>query len=278
MSFSITEVKYKDKEYPKLLRQIADPPKQLYCRGNIRLLNTFCLGVVGTRKLTAYGREATDKIVSGLADSGMTIVSGLAMGIDAVAHQAALDNKLPTIAVLGSTVKDGNIGPKVNFLLAMEILKNNGLLISEYKKETDVYAYNFAIRDRIISGLSKGVLIVEGAEKSGSLITARSAADQNRDVFAVPGSIFSFVSAGPNNLIKNGAKPVTSAADILEEYEKNLQLKLEVKKNISTKNPVEQKILDILDGSGVLKADEIISFSKSDVSQVIASLSILELK
>lgn len=278
MLFPIVEIKLKDKEYPKLLHQIADPPRQLYCRGNIKLLNTFCFGVVGTRKLTSYGKEATEKIVSGLADSGITIVSGLAMGIDAVAHQTALNNELPTIAVLGSTVKDGNIGPRVNFLLAMEILKNNGLLISEYKKETDIYAFNFAVRDRIISGLSRGVLIVEGAEKSGSLITAQSAADQNRDVFAVPGSIFSFVSAGPNNLIKNGAKPVTSAEDILEEYAKNMQLKLEAKKYISTKNPVEQKILDILYSNGGLSADEIIKSSDLETSVAITAISMLEIK
>lgn len=278
MDWPIKEIKFKNKEYPKLLAQIADPPKQLYCRGNIKLLNTFCFGVVGTRKLTAYGREATEKIVSGLADSGMTIVSGLAMGIDAVAHQAALDNDLPTIAVLGSTVKDDNIGPRVNLSLAGEILKNNGLLISEYDKKENIRAANFAVRDRIISGLSKGVLIVEGAEKSGSLITARSAADQNRDVFAVPGSIFSFVSAGPNNLIKNGAKMVTSAEDILEEYEKNTQLNLQSQDNISTKNPIEKKIIDILDEKGELTADEIIQEADLETSQVITALSMLEIK
>ena len=278
MSFPIIEVKLKTKEYPQLLAQIHDPPKQLYCRGNIKLLNTFCFGVVGTRKLTSYGKEATEKIVSGLANSGMTIVSGLAMGIDAVAHQTALDNELPTIAVLGSTVKDNNIGPRVNLTLAMEILKNNGLLISEYKKEAEVYAINFAIRDRIISGLSKGVLIVEGAEKSGSLITAKSATEQNRDVFAVPGSIFSFVSAGPNNLIKNGAKPVTSAEDILDEYAKNLRLKLEAKKDISTKNPIEQKILGILDKKGWLSIDEIIKNSGLETSPAITAISMLEIK
>src|SRR3989344_1795105 len=117
MNFPIIEVKLKDKEYPKLLSQIATPPKQLYCRGNIKLLNSFCFSVVGTRKLTAYGKEATEKIVSGLAGSGMTIVSGLAMGIDAVAHQTAIDNNLPTIAVLGSPVDDHGISPQVNLNL-----------------------------------------------------------------------------------------------------------------------------------------------------------------
>lgn len=278
MSFSISKLSFGDKDYPKLLAQIHDPPKQLYCRGNIKLLNSFCLSVVGTRKLTAYGKEATEKIISGLASSGMTIVSGLAMGIDAVAHQAALDNDLPTIAVLGATVDDAGIGPRVNFNLAQDILNNNGLLISEYSKKKDIFASNFAIRDRIISGLSNGVLVVEGAEHSGSMITAKSAADQNRDVFAIPGSIFSFVSAGTNNLLKTGAKLVTSANDILEEYAKNPKLNLGSKNDISTKNPVEKKILDILDEKDGLTADEIIRLSGLEVSQVITALSILEMR
>src|SRR3989344_1975518 len=278
MNFPITELKLKDKEYSKLLAQIADPPKQLYCRGNTKLLNGFCFSVVGTRKLTAYGKEATEHIISGLAGSGMTIVSGLAMGIDAVAHQSALDNDLPTIAVLGSTVDDRWIGPQVNFNLAKEILKNNGLLISEYKKSGEIIRANFAIRDRIISGLSKGVLVVEGAEKSGSLITAKSALDQNRDVFAVPGNIFSPVSRGTNWLLKIGAKAVTSAEDILEEYAKNPKLKLEIKSDISTKDPIQQKILDILDEKSELTGDEIIREAGIDTSQVIAALSMLEIK
>lgn len=278
MSFPVIEVKLKTGDYPKLLAQIHDPPKQIYCRGNIKLLDSFCLGIVGTRKITAYGREATEHIISGLSDSGMTIVSGLAMGIDAVAHQSALDNDLPTIAVLGSTVDDNGIGPRVNLPLAKKILENNGLVISEYRKRSDVVKANFAIRDRIISGLSKGVLIIEGAEKSGSLITARSAADQNRDVFAVPGSIFSFVSAGTNGLIKNGAKLVTSAMDILEEYSRNPELKLETKNNISTADPIQSKILAILDEKDELTADEIISATEFETSQTIASLSLLEIK
>src|SRR3989344_5848469 len=176
MRSPIVELTPNNKEYSKLLRQISDPPQRLYCRGNIKLLNSYCFGVVGTRKITSYGKEATEKIVSGLSDTGWTIVSGLALGIDAAAHKVALDNGLPTIAVLGSTVDDSGIGPRTNLPLAKEILKNNGLLISEYKNSGDINRSNFAIRDRILSGLSVGVLIVEGAEKSGSLITARCAA------------------------------------------------------------------------------------------------------
>lgn len=278
MTFPVVKIALGNKSYSKLLAQIHNPPKQLYCRGNIKLLNSFCFGVVGTRKLTAYGKEATEKIVSGLAGSGMTIVSGLAMGVDAIAHQTALDNDLPTIAVLGSTVDDNGIGPRVNFNLAKDILKNNGLLISESAKQSEVYKGNFALRDRIISGLSKGVLVVEAPEKSGALITTRFATEQDRDVFAVPGNIFSINSQGPNMLIRGGAKPVFSAEDILGNYYQNLELNLESKNDISTKDPVHQKILAILDEKGELTTDEIISLVELEVSRVIASLSMLELK
>jgi DNA processing protein len=236
------------------------------------------LGVVGTRKLTAYGKQATEYIVSGLADSGMTIVSGLAMGIDAVAHQKALDDNIPTIAVLGSPVSDDGISPQVNYDLAQDILRSNGLLISEYNDKKDVFPSNFAHRDRIISGLSKGVLVIEAPEKSGALITTRFATEQNRDVFALPGNIFSINSLGPNMLIRKGAKPVFSAEDILGAYYQNLELNLEPKTDISTKNPVEQKIIDILVEKGEISVDEIIRASNLEPSQIIASLSILELK
>jgi len=273
----ILVIKLDDKDYPKLLKQIADPPIKLYCRGNIELLNTFCLAVVGTRKLTAYGREAAQHIIAGLSSSGMTIVSGLAMGIDSVAHQSALDNGLPTIAVLGGAVNDEHIGPKTNLPLAKEILNNDGLLISEYSKKDDIRPANFAVRDRIISGISKGVVVVEGAEDSGSLITAKSAVDQNRDVFAVPGSIFSSVSRGTNWLLKNGAKIATSAEDIIEEYSKNPELKLGIKNNISTRYPIQKKILVILDEKGEMTRDEIIRISGIDASQIISALSMLEM-
>ena len=278
MKFPIVELSRKAKEYPKLLAQIHDPPKQLYCRGNIKLLNSFCFSVVGTRKFTAYGKEATEHIVSGLAGSGITIVSGLAMGIDAIAHQTALDNELPTIAVLGSTVDDDGIGPRINFNLAQEILNNNGLLISEYSKRTDVYRNNFAIRDRITSGLSKGVLVIEAPLTSGALITTKFATEQNRDVFAVPGNIFSPNSKGPNMLIGKGAKPTFSAEDILGAYYQNLELKLEPKTDISTKNPIEKQILDILDEKGELSGDQIISLTNAETSQVITALSMLEIR
>jgi len=267
-----------DKSYPKLLKQIHDFPKTLYCRGNLNLLTKTCFAVVGTRKLTTYGKEVAQNVVRGLVQSGFVIVSGLALGIDTMAHQTTLDAGGKTIAVLGGGTSDKNIGPQTNLPLARNILINDGLLISEYSDNEQIFPVNFAARDRIISGLSKGVLVVEAPEKSGALITARCALDQNRDVFAVPGSIFSTNSVGPNSLIKNGAKLVTSAQDILDEYGSNLKLFEEEKIAISTKDPVQKIILAILDNNGTVFIDDIIRESNKETSKIIAALSVLEIR
>lgn len=272
------EITIKDQNFPKLLSQIHDLPKQLYCRGNISLLNSSCFAVVGTRKLTSYGKEITQQIVRDLANNGFTIVSGLALGIDAVAHQTTLDCGGKTIAVLGGGVGDKNIGPKTNFHLAQNILKNDGLLVSEYSDKEKIFASNFAIRDRIISGLSLGVLVIEADEKSGALITAKCALDQNRDVFAVPGSVLSPKSSGPNTLIQSGAKLVMNAYDIINEYHENLQLFSDKKHNVLMKNPTERKIVDLLDEHGILFVDDIIRRSDMETSAISVSLSMLEIR
>ena len=278
MSWPIIQVNFEEENFPKLLSQIHNPPKRLYCRGNISLLNSSCLAVVGTRKLTSYGREIAQQIVRDLANNGFTIVSGLALGIDAVVHQATIDYGGKTIAVLGGGVGDKNIGPKTNFPLAQNILKNDGLLISEYSDEESIQAFNFAVRDRIISGLSLGVLVVEADEKSGALITANCALDQNRDVFAVPGSVMSPKSAGPNTLIQSGAKLVMNAYDIINEYRENLQLFSDKKKSVLIKNPTERKIVDLLDEHGILFVDDIIRKSNIETSLISVSLSMLEIR
>ena len=278
ISQEITNVQKADKFYSKLLSQIPDPPKQLYCRGNLNLLNSECIGVVGTRKLTPYGKESAQYITSGLATAGFTIVSGLAMGIDAVAHQATIDVGGKTIAVLGGGVSDRKIGPKINLSLARKILENNGLIISEYSDKEEIYAPNFAMRNRIISGLSKGVLVVEADRDSGSLITARCALDQNRDVFAVPGNIFSNKSAGSNELIKSGAKLVTSAGDVMDEYGYNLNIFDAIEGDISTSNNTQKNILAILQSKGESTADEITShLTSTNISDILSSLSVLEI-
>ncbi len=270
MDYPVVVIKYTDKNFPKLLKHIHQPPKQLYCRGDVSLLNTACFAVVGTRKITPYGIEAVRKIVPGLARH-FTIVSGMALGIDAEAQQATLDARGKTIAVLATAVT--NPTPRTNLRLANEILRTGGLLVSEYTEKDIVHASKFAVRDRIVSGLSKGVLVVEADIKSGSLVTARCATEQNRDVFAVPGSIFSLRTAGPHMLIQHGAKLVASADDILEEYD---QLPLPKKPVLSTANPTEAHILAIL-AKGPQSADAIIEASGKETSEVLAALSMMEL-
>jgi len=278
MNWPIIQVNFGKESFPKLLSQIHAPPKKLYCRGNISLLNSSCFAVVGTRKLTSYGKETAQQIVKDLANNGFTIVSGLALGIDAVVHQTTLDCGGKTIAVLGGGVGDRSIGPRTNFHLAQNMLKNDGLLVSEYSDKEDIFASNFAVRDRIISGLSLGVLVIEADEKSGALITAKCALDQNRDVFAVPGSVLSPKSVGPNTLIQSGAKLVMNAYDIINEYHENLQLFSDKKKNVLTKNPTEKKIIDLLDEHGILFVDDIIRMSGMETPTISVSLSMLEIR
>ncbi len=243
------------------------------------MLNSNCFAVVGTRKLTSYGKDAAQQIVRDLANNGFIIVSGLALGVDAIAHQTTLDCGGKTIAVLGGGVGDRSIGPRTNFLLAQNILKNDGLLISEYSDKEDIFPANFAIRDRIISGISLGVLVIEADQDSGALITAKCALDQNRDVFAVPGSVLSPKSVGPNTLIQNGAKLVMTAYDIISEYGENLKLFSEKIGHIpGTRNDTEKKIVDLLNEHGILSIDEMIRESKFEASAIAVSLSMLEIR
>lgn len=262
-----------------MLAQISDPPEVLYCRGNIELLNTPCLGVVGTRKLTPYGKEAAEYITQQISHGGFTVVSGLAYGVDAVAHRSALDAGGKTIAVLGTGTDDKSIYPKENLRLAADILDGGGLIISEYPDGTGGQLWSFPRRNRIISGLSRGVIIIEADKSSGALITAKCALDQNRDVFAVPGNIFSPRSVGPNMLIQNGAKLVLTPQDILEEYQLlNLNFPLSTSHLSTGRGPVEEKILAILKSNGPTHIDEIIKKSEMETPRIAAAVSILEIK
>ena len=202
-----------DPEYPSLLREIPDPPPFLYVSGNLdeSLRN---IAVVGSRNATEYGLSTTQKLCADLSAFGISIISGMAVGIDTAAHQGALAGRGKTIAVLGSGLN--NIYPSENVNLFKQI-SESGAVISEFALDTEPEAHNFPIRNRIISGMSLGTVVVEATKKSGSLITARFAAEQNREVFAVPGSIQSFKSTGTHTLIKQGAKLVENAQDVLEE-------------------------------------------------------------
>lgn len=207
----------KDENYPKLLKEIPDPPIVIYLRGNwdqTEKLN-IKVGVVGTRRMTAYGKNSTQKIVSGLAQNGVTIVSGLAEGIDTIAHKTAIENNGKTIAVLGSGIDV--IYPISNFDLYFQIIKKEGLIVSEYPPGFKPTKSSFPLRNRIISGLSNAVVVIEGKKTSGALITAKYALDQGKEVFAVPGPINSPTSEATTYLIKQGATIASNAGDIIEE-------------------------------------------------------------
>jgi DNA processing protein len=216
-----------DDAYPPRLRQIFDPPFLLYARGDLNLLASPSVAVVGTRRPSPYGTVAAERLSTDLVAAGLTIVSGMARGIDTAAHRAALDRQGSTIAVLGCGADV--VYPAENKRLAEEIIAR-GLLISEYPLRSPAYPQNFPVRNRIVAGLSYGVLIVEGAQYSGSAITARLALDQGREVFAVPGNITTKQSFGPNLLIRSGAHLVQSASDVLSD------LPLEARQELARSN------------------------------------------
>ena len=207
----------KSNEYPELLKETDAPPIMLYCRGNIDLLKTECLAVVGTRRATNYGKTMCKKIVNDVAMQGITIVSGLADGIDTVAHKSTLEVNGKTIAVLGAGLL--NIYPSSNEGLYNDIIKNGGLIISEYKPSEPVVTYHFPVRNRIIAGLSKATFVVEAGEESGSMHTKNYALDYGREVFALPARINDIYSVGCNKLIKCGqARMLLGSEDIIEFY------------------------------------------------------------
>lgn len=211
----IAVIPFRDDRYPPLLRQIHGPPDALYIRGSVSALTLpVPVAVVGTRMMTRYGEAATAAITGAIARAGACVVSGLALGVDAVAHAAAIDARGTTVAVLASGVDDGCVGPRTNFGLAKRILASGGALVSEFPPGTPALKHHFPLRNRLIAGLSVAVAVVEAAERSGALITARLALEGGRDVYAVPGPIFSTASAGTNMLISQGAMPLLGATDL----------------------------------------------------------------
>jgi len=227
-SYGISIISFNDGTFPVSLKNIFDPPLALYVRGTIEA-DSFSIGFVGSRKATPYGKTATNILVRPLASRGITIVSGLAYGIDAEAHRATLSVNGKTIAVLGNGIDEATLYPRAHRDLAREIVDKGGAVISEYPPATKPQGYFFPQRNRIISGLSKAIVVVEAGERSGALITAKEALEQNRDVFAVPGPITSELSKGTNRLIKEGAAPIQSAEDLVESLELADFLKPEVK-------------------------------------------------
>ncbi|HUQ49633.1 MAG TPA: DNA-processing protein DprA, partial [Terriglobales bacterium] len=276
--------------YPENLRNIYDPPILLYVRGDAQLLAQPSLAVVGTRHPTPYGIGMAQRLSADLAARGLTIISGMARGVDTAAHKGAIQGKGKTIAVWGTGVDV--VYPRENKKLAEEILATGGAIISEFAIATFAAPQNFPIRNRIISGMSIGVLVVEAGEYSGTRITARCALEQSRDVFAVPGNVTNKNSWGPNTLIKQGAKLVATWEDIWEELPSQVKLALEAKLPPATEtpstaslfsddrlSPVEKKVYRLLQPDQALQIDEIIEKLEPQLSssEVFAALFELEL-
>lgn len=266
-----------DENYPDSLKYIDDNPKVLFLKGDIIDADNLAMAIVGSRKATSYGKWVCEKFTRELVELGVTIVSGLASGIDTVAHKTALSNGGRTIGVLGNGIDI--VYPKKNLSLYNEMELKGGI-ITEFPMGTQPLAYNFPMRNRIISGLSLGVIVIEAQEKSGSLITAHLALEQGKDVFSVPGNINSIFSGGTNKLIKDGAKPLLDIDDVLEEI---YQLKSKrTEKNEKAINYMdysesELKIIRLLE-EGPLHSDAIAYKLNMDISDVISILTILELK
>ena len=266
-----------DPAYPKLIKQIYDPPFILYYRGSPEAFDGYLLAVVGARKYSAYGAQVTEKLTKELAFNKLTIVSGLALGIDTLAHSAAIEARGKTIAVLGSGLDQKNIYPSQNRYLADKIQAHGGLILSEYPIGTMPLKHHFPQRNRIISGLSSATLVIEAGEKSGALITAFHALEQNREVFAVPGSIYSGVSEGTNRLIAMGAKLVAGAKDIIETLNLAEAAAYIENKKIIPDTDEEKLILTRLSYEPV-HIDELKQLTKLDTSIINSTLTIMEMK
>ncbi|MBI3954886.1 DNA-protecting protein DprA [Candidatus Gottesmanbacteria bacterium] len=277
----INVISLNDKLYPELLKEIPGAPFLLYVRGNIEILGKLdrTIAVVGTRLITSYGETVTRQITSDLVSAGFTIVSGMAYGVDTIAHQTVIDLDGQTIAVLGCGVDV--IHPKSNTTLYWKIIKKYGLVISEFPVGQFAAKGFFPARNRIISGLSLGTVVTEGAADSGALITARFALEQGREVFAVPGPITSSLSKGPTSLLKQGAKLVTEVGDILEELKiKNVSMKQfsnDTRKSLKDLTLEERKIIELLRNEN-LHFDELIRVTKIESAKLSGILTILEIK
>lgn len=269
-----------DPRYPAALLDIPDPPNLLYGKGDLAALSKPGLAVVGSRNATAGGLQTAERFARALSDCGYTVVSGLALGIDAAAHLGALESGRPnaTIAVIGTGID--RVYPARNQALARRIVDEGGLILSEFPLGTGVQAHHFPRRNRLISGLAKGVLVVEAAVESGSLITARLAGEQGREIFAIPGSIHSAQSKGCHRLIREGAKLVESAADILDEIGRPdpMATKLAIDAcNNSPATPLEDDFLLRALGGDPLTVDELVKRCDLTADSLLAMLFELEM-
>jgi DNA processing protein len=273
-SQGITILTWQDGAYPARLKEIDQPPPVLYVRGEYLPDDLFAVAIVGTRRVTPYGRQITEEIASFLAANGITVISGLARGVDVIAHQSSLRAGGRTIAVLGSGVD--KIYPPEHRALAEQMMERGGI-ISDYAPGTPPDASNFPPRNRIISGLSLAVVVVEAGETSGALITAEFAAEQGREVFAVPGSILAPQSKGTNKLIQRGALPLLNASDLMRALDLTRVGEQKSARKILPADEVEARLWNLL-GNEPLHVDEIRNQAALPIEKVSAALALMELK
>ena len=273
MNNSILKIDFQSVYYPEKLRGIPKPPQQLFCVGDISLLNEKSVGVVGSRKFTVYGKQVSMMIGRRLADSGIPVVSGLAYGIDAFAHQGTLQGNGKCIAVLGSGFN--KMSPEKNKMLMKELLDEGGLVVSEYEPDFSAEPWTFPQRNRIISGLSDALIVVEANYNSGSLITAQHANEQGRTVFSVPGNINSQFSLGSNLLIRDGAIPLVVVDDVIREVCGEVALHEEKTENLG---PDEIKIINIVKKYNGITPDKLSEELNQKVSKINAIVTIMEIK
>lgn len=281
LSLSIHNMKFNlkilEKEnIPADLLEIPQPPKKLYLAGKLPPEGMICLAVVGSRKCTTYGRDSVRKLILGLRGYPIAIVSGLAVGIDSLSHEAALEAGLFAVAFPGSGISEEVFFPPTSLKLARKIIDAGGCLLSEFEPDLKAAYYTFPMRNRLVAGISKAALIIEAEEKSGTLITARMALDYNREVLAVPGAINSPTSKGTNRLIRHGATPITCSEDILEALGFKVD-KASVQESLfADAGPEEKKILELL--REPQPRDELIRSMKVATAEANALLSVMEIK
>jgi DNA processing protein len=273
MAYTIREIGHE--EFPPLLKEIPDKPNRLFCAGSLPEAHEKILTIVGSRRFTPYGKQACEKIISGLAGYPIVIVSGLALGTDSIAHNVALKHRIKTIAVPGSGLSPSVIYPRSHLNLAERIIEEGGGLLSEFPNDFRATLWSFPKRNRIMAGMSHATLVIEASEKSGTLITSRLATEYNRDVCTVPQSIFSQTSAGPHMLMRLGATPITKSEDILEMLgiplrEQNLE------NNYADLTEAERNICKLL--SEPKSRDELIRESRLPAWEINSILVAMELK
>lgn len=275
--------KLQKSKFPSSLLEIPQPPKELYILGNIEEYfdndDLVYLCVVGSRKYTTYGKDICEKIISGLKGYPIVIVSGFAMGMDTIAHKSAIKNNLRTMVFPGSGLSKEAIYPKTNVNFMDEVLNAGGCFVSEWEPNFKAERWTFAMRNRLMAGISKAVLVIEAEEKSGTLITARLAIDYNKDLLAVPGSVFSANSKGTNKLIRHGAVPITCSEDVLQE----LGFELDKEKKESRQRelfeeltPEEEKVLSIL--REPMDRDDLLRSMQMPIANANTLLSVMEIK